>query len=57
METINELKNFMGNYRGNARQQATQMIQQSGMNQAELNELQRKANELYTAFQNMGLIR
>lgn len=57
IQTINELKTFMSNYRGNAQQQATQMIQQSGMNQAELNELQRKANELYSTFQTMGLIK
>lgn len=57
LQTINELKNFMGNYRGNAQQQATQLIQESGMNQKDLNELQRQANELYTAFQNMGLLK
>ena len=56
MQTINDLKNFMNNYRGNAQQQATQAIRDSGMNQQELNELQRKANELYNQFQNMGLI-
>lgn len=57
IQTINELRTFMSNYRGNAQQQVTQMIQQSGMNQAELNNLQRKANELYNEFQNMGLIK
>lgn len=57
MQTINELKNFMGNYKGNAQQEATRIIQQSGMNQAQLNDLQKKANELYSTFQTMGLIK
>ncbi|MBQ0112411.1 MAG: hypothetical protein KBT03_04695 [Bacteroidales bacterium] len=47
----------MGNYKGNAQQEATRIIQQSGMNQAQLNDLQKKANELYSTFQTMGLIK
>lgn len=57
IQTINELKQFMSNYQGNAQQQVTQIINQSGMNQNQLNELQRQANELYNEFRNMGLIK
>lgn len=58
MEIISELKQFMNNYQGNnAKDEFMQIIQQKGLNQNQLNDLQNQANYIYQVGQMMGLFK
>ncbi len=52
-----QFSQYINNYRGNPQQEAMRMIQQSGMNQQQLNKLQNTANAMYSLAQRMGIIR
>lgn len=57
MEIMQQLKTFMGGYKGDPEQEARQMIQQAGLNQQQLNQLQSQANSIYAMAQKFGLIK
>ena len=57
MQMMVQFSQYINNYRGNPQQEAMRMIQQSGMNQQQLNKLQNTANAMYSLAQKMGIIR
>lgn len=57
MQMMVQFSQYINNYRGNPQQEAMRMIQQSGMNQQQLNKLQNTANAMYSLAQRMGIIR
>ena len=56
-EMMQQLKNFISGYNGNPEQEARQIIQQSGLNQNQLNQLQSQANNIYAMAQKFGIIK
>lgn len=57
-QTIMQVKNFMSNYKGaDPRAEAMQQIQQCGINQSELNELQKQATDILSMCQQFGLFK
>lgn len=57
MQMMQQLKAFMSGYQGNPKDEAMKMIQQSGMNQQQLNQLQNQATSIYKMGQQMGLFK
>lgn len=57
MQMMQQLKDYMTNYRGNPEQEARQMIAQAGLDQKQLNDLQKTANMIYGMAQMMGFIK
>lgn len=57
MEIMQQLKSFMSGYKGDPEQEARKMIQQAGLNQQQLNQLQSQANSIYAMAQQFGLIK
>ena len=56
MQMMSQLKSYIGSFQGDARQQAMQAIQQSNMNQRQLNKLQNTANAMYSLAKQMKII-
>ena len=57
MQMMQQLKDYMTNYRGNPELEARQMIAQAGLDQKQLNDLQKTANMIYGMAQMMGFIK
>lgn len=55
MEMMNQLSQFAKSLTGNPEQMARKAIQ--GMDQRQLNQLQRRTNEIYNTFRSMGIIK
>ncbi len=51
------LKSFMSGFKGDPEQEARKMIQQAGLNQQQLNQLQSQANNIYSMAQQFGLFK
>lgn len=56
-QAIMQLISFMNNYKGNPKEDAMKAIQNAGLNQQQLNELQNQANALYAMGRQMGFIK
>lgn len=57
MMQIQQLSQFMQGLKGNPEAEARKLIQSSNMSQAELNQLQNEANQMYSMARQMGLMR
>lgn len=57
MQMLGQINDFAHRYKGNAEEEARKAISASGLNQQQLNELQRQANELYGFARQMGLMK
>lgn len=57
MQMMQMLKQFMSIFNGNPKEEAMRRIQEAGLNQQQLNQLQAQANSIYATAQKMGLIK
>lgn len=57
MQMMQQIKSFMNSYQGNPKDEAMRLIQQSGMNQQQLNQLQNQATSIYKMGQQMGFFK
>lgn len=57
MQMMSQLNDFMNGFQGDPKRQAMQLIQQSNMNQRQLNKLQTTANNMYAMAKKVGIIR
>lgn len=57
IQMMQQLKGFMDGYKGNPQEDAMKMIQQAGLNQNQLNQLQSQANNIYQMGKQMGLFK
>lgn len=57
MQILGQINDFAHRYKGNPEDEVKKAIQQTGISQQELNDLQLKANELYSFAKNMGLMK